>query len=131
MASSADRRTAQIQDRLTGRAQRAVDDQKKKLAEHWDKYKHMDPQIIRASTLFKELELRQRLIEMWSSVVGQCAIKNAALVFQDEIARAEHVIDDGVVMGMGTHLAGARQEMHVEACQYFREEAERIYKALT
>ncbi|MFZ3492213.1 hypothetical protein ACODT5_03050 [Streptomyces sp. 5.8] len=131
MAPNADRRAAQIHDRLAGRAQRAVDDQKKKLNEHWDRFRNMNPQIIYPPTLFKGLELHQRLIEMWASVVGQCALRNASQVFQDEIARAEAVTEVGVTAGMGTHVANARQELHVEACQHFLEEAERIYKALT
>ncbi|GAA2970345.1 hypothetical protein GCM10010519_01950 [Streptomyces lactacystinicus] len=130
MTSTASKRSAQIHDRLSGRAQRALEDQKKKLAEHWDRFKDMDPRIIKASGLFKGLELRQQLIEMWSSVVGQCALRNASLVFQDAIANAERTVDIGVTGGMGTHVSNARQEMYVEACQYFREEAESIYKAL-
>ncbi|MEU9254557.1 hypothetical protein AB0D66_22240 [Streptomyces sp. NPDC048270] len=130
MAPTADRRAAQTHDRLTGRAQRAVDDEKKKLAEHWDRFKGMSPEIINPPSLFKGLELHQRLIEMWASVVGQCALRHAAQVFQDEIARAEAVIEVGVTAGMGTHVANACQELHVEACRYFRQEAERIYKAL-
>lgn len=131
MAPTTDQRAAQIHDRLAGRAQRAVADQKKKLAEHWDRFKGMDPQVIYPPSLFKGLELHQRLIEMWSSVAGQCALRHAAQVFQDEIARAEVAVEVGVTAGMGTHVSNARQEMHVEACRYFREEAERIYKALT
>lgn len=131
MAPNADRNAAQVHERLAGRAQRASDDQKKKLAEHWDRFKGMDPRIIYPPSLFKGLELHQRLIEMWTSVVGQCALRHAAQVFQDAIARAEVDVEVGVAAGMGTHVANARQEMHVEACLYFREEAERIYKALT
>ncbi|MFJ5068412.1 hypothetical protein ACIQC7_18655 [Kitasatospora sp. NPDC088556] len=130
MTSAASKRSAQIHERLSGRAQRALEDQKKKLAEHWDRFKGMDPRIINASSLFKGLELRQQLIEMWSEVVGQCALRHASLVFQDAIAKAETTADDGVTGGMGTHVSNARQEMHVEACQHFREEAEGIYKAL-
>ncbi|MFF2378396.1 hypothetical protein ACFVUW_28805 [Streptomyces xiamenensis] len=131
MPSTADKRAAQIHDRLSGRAQRAVEDQKKKLAEHWGRFQGMDPAVINASAVFKGLELRQRLIEMWSSVVGQCALRNAGLVFQDAIAQAEATIDIGVTAGMGTQVSNARQEMYVEACQHFREEAESIYKALS
>jgi hypothetical protein len=130
MTSVANKRATQIHDRLSGRAQRAREDQKKKLAEHWDQYKGMAPGIINASGLFKGLELRQQLIEMWSNVVSQCALRHASLVFQDAIARAEATVDRGVTGGMGTHVSNARQEMYVEACEYFREEAEGIYKAL-
>lgn len=131
MPSIADKRAAQIHDRLSGRAQRAVEDQKKKLAEHWDRFQNMDPAVINASAVFKGLELRQKLIELWSAVVGECALRNASLVFQDAIARAETTVEIGVTAGMGTQVSNARQEMYVEACQYFREEAERIYKALS
>lgn len=131
MTSAANKRSAQIHDRLSGRAQRALEDQKKKLVEHWDRFKDMDPGIINASSLFKGLELRQELIKMWSEVVGLCALRHASLVFQDAIAKAEATTGRGVTGGMGTHVSNARQEMYVEACEYFREEAEAIYKALT
>jgi hypothetical protein len=131
MPSIAAKRAARIHERLSGRAQLAVEDHRRKLAEHWDRFRGMDPGVINASTLFKGLELRQRLIEMWSKVVDQCARENATHVFQDAIARAEITVEIGVTAGMGTQVSNARQEMYVEACQYFRKEAEGIYKALS
>ncbi|MFD8609432.1 hypothetical protein [Streptomyces sp. NPDC059631] len=49
---------------------------------------------------------------------------------QDAIAKAETTTDIEVRGGMRTQVSDARQETHVEACQYFREKAESIYKTL-
>lgn len=65
------------------------------------------------------------------SGAGECALRNTSLVFEDAIARAETTIDSGVTAGMRTQVSNARQKMYVEACQYFHEEAESTYKALS